>query len=159
MSRHIVKRHEWPEATDEASRTLNFLQQGSRSMADPFAKVKKMMEDMIKKLLDEAAAEAQHKEWGDAEIAKTTKQQKLHERNQAKFKSRLDGYVAEKDTIAKKISEVSQNLADMTASAEEMTKQRTKESEEAMAAIKEYSEAQAAVQKATQVISDFYEKQ
>lgn len=165
QSQHAVKRHESLESSSnsaadgETSRVLSFLQQGSRARADPFAKVKKMMEGMIKKLLEEASEEAEHKAWCDSEIAKTKKQQHYHERNQAKFKSRLESYVAEKDTIGKKISEVSENLADMVASAEEMTKQRQKESAEAQTAIQEYAEAQAAVQKATQIISDFYEKQ
>merc|ERR1719171_2294263 len=114
---------------------------------------------MIKKLLTEAAEEAEHKAWCDSEIAKTTKQQKFHQRNQEKFKSRLEGYIAEKDTIGKKITEVSGTLADAAASAEEVTKQRQEESAEAQTAIKEYADAQAAVQKATQLISDFYEKQ
>lgn len=165
ISQHGEKQLQMPDSIwnsvmeGDTAKALNFLQQGSRSGADPFAKVKKMMEEMIKKLLTEAAEEAEHKAWCDSEIAKTTKQQKFHQRNQEKFKSRLEGYIAEKDTIGKKITEVSQTLADAAASAEEVTKQRQEESAEAQTAIKEYADAQAAVQKATQLISDFYEKQ
>jgi predicted nucleic acid-binding Zn-ribbon protein len=159
----IVKPHEIENllrsAMDgETSQALNFLQSGSQAGADPFAKVKKMMEGMIKKLLNEAAEEQEHKAWCDSEIAKTTKQQKYHERNQNKFKSRVEEYTAELDKLGKKVFEVSGSIAEMTQAAGEMTKQRQEESAQATAAIKEYADAQSAVQKATQVISDFYEK-
>merc|ERR1719335_2028513 len=118
-----------------------------------------MMESMIKKLLEEAAEAAAHKKWCDSEIAKTKKQHKFHKSNQVKFKSRIEEKTAELEKIKEKIAAVTQSLADMIKAAQEMTKQRQKEAKEAQEAIREYADAQAAVQKATQVISDFYAKQ
>lgn len=164
MSQHDVKRHSIESIVESAmegdtSKALNFLQTKSRDEADPFAKVKKMMEGMITKLLNEAAEEKEHKAWCDGEIAKTEKQQKFHLRNQEKFSSRVEQLIAEIDMLAKKVAELSAMISEMTASAEQVTNQRSEENVEAMKAIEEYRNAQAAVQKAIQVISDFYEKQ
>lgn len=140
---------------------LSFLQQRlqQRSLADPFGKVKEMMEAMIKKLLTEAADEAEHKEWCDGEIAKTTKQLKKHTADEEKFKSRIEEYSAEIETTVQKIQESEGSLADMIANANEATKIRQKEHDHAVHAMKDYADAQAAVQQAITVLSNFYDKQ
>ena len=39
-----------------------------RIESDPFVKVKKMIKDLITKLMEEAAAESEHKGWYDEEF-------------------------------------------------------------------------------------------
>merc|ERR1719163_874679 len=53
------------------SRVLTVLAQ--HATADPFAKVKKMIKDLIVKLMEEAQAETEHKGWCDTELATNEK--------------------------------------------------------------------------------------
>merc|ERR1711988_1416895 len=54
-------------ASELNSRVLSALAQ--RVADDPFAKVKKMIKDLIVRLMEEAAEETEHKGWCDTELA------------------------------------------------------------------------------------------
>jgi len=49
--------------------------------ADPFAKVKKMIDDMITKLLEEANADAEKEGWCDTEMGKSSHQKQTLRRD------------------------------------------------------------------------------
>merc|ERR550537_1358127 len=55
------------KATQLNSRVLSAL--ATRAEADPFKKVKKLIKDLITKLLEEANEEAEHKGWCDTELS------------------------------------------------------------------------------------------
>eukprot|EP00746_Dinoflagellata_sp_MGD_P168186 gnl/MRDRNA2_/MRDRNA2_99435_c0_seq1.p1 gnl/MRDRNA2_/MRDRNA2_99435_c0~~gnl/MRDRNA2_/MRDRNA2_99435_c0_seq1.p1 ORF type:complete len:743 (-),score=231.52 gnl/MRDRNA2_/MRDRNA2_99435_c0_seq1:6-2051(-) len=127
--------------------------------ADPFGKVKKMIENMVVKLLEEQAQEQEHKAWCDAETAKTTKQEKYHARNSQKFNSRIEEMNAEIAELNEGIQDRSQDLDAMNAAAAKATEIRNAEKKEAEKALKDYADAQQMLQKAVQVLTDFYQKQ
>lgn len=127
--------------------------------ADPFGKVKKMIEDMVVKLLSEQAQEQEHKAWCDTETAKTTKQEKYHARNADKLTSRIEEEKAEMEQLKTDIQDRSEDLEKMNAEAKEATEIRQSEKAEAETALKDYADAQEMLQKAIQVLSDFYTKQ
>ena len=54
-------------ATQLNSRVLSML--AVRAEADPFKKVKKMIKDLIVRLMEEANEEAEHKGWCDTELS------------------------------------------------------------------------------------------
>ena len=55
-----------PEATMLKSKMLSML--AAKAAADPFGKVKKMIKDMIVRLMEEANEETEHKGWCDSEL-------------------------------------------------------------------------------------------
>merc|ERR1719160_1453214 len=98
---------------------LSFLQQGARTGSDPFEKIKGMMEAMIKKLLNEAAEEAEHKKWCDEETAKTFHQKQKRENQKAELQSRIDEMTATIEGMQTKVEGLSSMLVDTAKSAEE----------------------------------------
>jgi len=44
-----------------------------RVAADPFTKVKKMIKDLISKLMEESTSETEHKGWCDTELTTTNR--------------------------------------------------------------------------------------
>merc|ERR1712242_601367 len=67
------------KAKELNSRVLSAL--ASRITADPFRKVKKMIKDLITRLMEEANEEAEHKGWCDTELS--TNEQTRKEKTEA----------------------------------------------------------------------------
>jgi len=138
------------------SRLLSLVSQ--RVAVDPFTKVKKMIKDLISKLMEEGTSETEHKGWCDTELAtnKVTRDAKSEE--VSKLKADIENLNAE-------IAQLTQDIEDLTSGVAELDKamaDQTKERNEAKAAnavtIKEAKEAQAAVTSAIAVLKDFYAK-
>jgi hypothetical protein len=126
--------------------------------ADPFAKVKKMIDAMITKLLEEANEEADHKGWCDTEMAtnKQTREDKTEE---------VNALTAESDKLKADIMKLSQQIVDLTdaiaeidASVAKATEIREAEKAKNNATIEDAQGAQTAVEQALAVLKDFYAK-
>jgi len=126
--------------------------------ADPFAKVKQMIDSMITRLLNEANEDAQHEGFCDKEIGKSKV-------TRNKLSEDIDGLAAAVEdgkatimSLAQEISTLTQEVADLDASRDQATKMRTEEKAANKAAVEESQAAQKAVAAATAVLKDFYEK-
>jgi len=126
--------------------------------ADPFAKVKQMIDSMITRLLNEANEDAQHEGFCDKEIGKSkVTRNKLSEDIDGLQSAVEDG----KSTIMKLTQEVatlSQEVVDLEASVKEATAIRTKEKATNKVTVEDSEAGQNAVAAATAVLKDFYEK-
>merc|ERR1719199_1605910 len=141
-------------------------QLGSRILAmvaqkvndDPFAKVKKMIDGMITKLLAEANEEADHKGWCDTEMGtnKNTRDKKTGELNT--LHAQIDQLTADITTLSQEIADLSASIAEVDKAMAEATEVRTKESEKNKETIEDAKEAQTAVTQALAVLKDFYAK-
>merc|ERR1719352_957345 len=80
----------------------------SRAAADPFGKVKKMIKDMIVRLMEEANEETEHKGWCDSELGanKVARDSKTEDVNQL---------TAQADQLTADIAKLTQEIADTTA--------------------------------------------
>jgi uncharacterized protein YoxC len=144
------------QAQKSGSRLLS--EMALSAQANPFGKVKKMIKDLIVKLMEEATSETEHKGWCDTELTtnKQTRDKKTSEVNE--LESNIEDLTA---TIA----ELTQDIADLTAAVKELDAAMAKESEERSEAkatntetVKEAKAAQVAVEEAMAVLKDFYAK-
>jgi len=126
--------------------------------ADPFGKVKKMIDEMITRLLNEANEDAQHEGFCDKEIGKSkVTRNKLSEDIDGLDAACEDG----KATImmlTEEVATLTQEVADLDASVAEATKIRSAEKATNKVTVADSEAAQSAVAAATAVLKTFYEK-
>merc|ERR1712194_938505 len=87
------------------SRVLSAL--AVRVADDPFAKVKKMLKDLIVRLMEEANEEAEHKGWCDTELS--TNEQTRKEKTQA-----VEVLHAEIDQLDASIAKLTEDIGELT---------------------------------------------
>jgi chromosome segregation ATPase len=124
--------------------------------ADPFAKIKKLVQELIERLLQEAADEANHKGWCDKELT-NAKQQRTYKADAVKMlNSQLENAEAKRDKLAEEIATLTTEIAELTDSLSTTTAFRAAESAENAATVSEAEEGEAAVSQALDVLDHFY---
>merc|ERR1719473_1916708 len=128
----------------------------SKVAADPFAKIKKLVQELIERLLQEAADEANHKGWCDKELT-NAKQQRTYKADAIKkLNAQLETAEAKRDKLAESIATLTTEIAELSDSLSTTTAQRAAESAENAATVSEAEEGQAAVEQAIDVLDHFY---
>jgi len=127
-----------------------------RVAADPFKKVKKMVKDLIVKLMEEANAEADHKGWCDMELATNEKTRTEKTDLVVNLHAEIDELEASIAKLAQDISVLSGEVAEIDAAVAKATTIRTAEKEKNAVTIKDAEGAQEAVSSAIGVLKDFY---
>jgi len=149
----------------------NFLQQqadktGSKLLAliagkaasDPFGKVRKLIRDMIQKLVEEANEEATHKGFCDTEMGtnKQTRDKKTAQSDE--LKADIEELTADISKLGTQITELASELAAVDAAVEEATNARFEEKAKNTATQSDAREGAAAVAQALAILKDFYAK-
>merc|ERR1712242_505684 len=144
------------KAKELNSRVLSAL--ASRITWDPFRKVKKMIKDLITRLMEEANEEAEHKGWCDTELS--TNEQTRKEKTQS-----VETLHAEIDQLEASIAKLTEDIGDLTKAVSELdaamakaTNLRQEEKATNAQTIKDAGEAQTAVAQALTVLREFYAK-
>merc|ERR1719498_1054816 len=142
------------EAT--GSRVLSLL--AERVESDPFAKVKKIIKDLIVKLMEEANEEAEHKGWCDTELS--TNEQTRKEKTQAveTLHAEIDELEASIAKLTEEITDLTKAVAELDAAVAKATSVREEEKAKNTVTIKDSQDAQTAVAQALSVLKDFYAK-
>lgn len=130
----------------------------TRAADDPFAKVKKMIKDLIVKLMEEANAEADHKGYCDTELATNKQTREIKSAEVEDLSATIEKNTADITQLADEIKTLSDDIASINAQQAEATKIRNEEKEQNQEAIADAKVAQEAVEKAKKVIQDFYDK-
>jgi len=129
-----------------------------RVAEDPFVKVRKMIKDLIVKLMNEANAEAEHKGWCDKELA-TNEQTRTEKTNAVEeLTSQIEELQASIAKETEDLAALSTALSQLEAAMEKATMLRGEEKDKNAATVKDAQEAQTAVAQALTVLEEFYAK-
>jgi hypothetical protein len=129
-----------------------------RVATDPFVKVKKMIKDLISKLMQEGTAETEHKGWCDSELVanKMTRSAKSEE---------VSKLAADKDQLSAEIIQLSQDIADLDAAMLELdtvmaaaVSERAESKNKNEEAVAESKDAQLQIQRAIGLLKEYYAK-
>eukprot|EP00445_Apocalathium_hangoei_P001388 CAMPEP_0203847336 /NCGR_PEP_ID=MMETSP0359-20131031/4954_1 /ASSEMBLY_ACC=CAM_ASM_000338 /TAXON_ID=268821 /ORGANISM="Scrippsiella Hangoei, Strain SHTV-5" /LENGTH=721 /DNA_ID=CAMNT_0050762783 /DNA_START=78 /DNA_END=2243 /DNA_ORIENTATION=- len=138
------------------SKSLTLLSE--KMAADPFVKVKKMIDTMITRLLEEANQDAQHEGFCDTEMGK-------NKITRTKLSEDIDALSASIDEGKATILKLSEEIATLTKEVEELdkfmgeaTSMRNAEKAKNKETVDDSKAGQTAVAAATAVLKDFYEK-
>jgi len=126
--------------------------------ADPFKKVKKMVKDLIVKLMEQANAEVEHKGFCDKELATNEATRKDKTEAVVMLTAEIDELTASIASLAEETTELTKSIAELDAAVAEATKVRTAEKEKNTVTIADAQAAQTAVENALNVLQAFYAK-
>merc|ERR1719313_1486833 len=144
------------QADKTGSKLLSLI--AAKAGSDPFVKVKKMIREMITKLMEEANAEAEHKAFCDTEMG-TNKQTRDKKTSQSEeLNADIEELTAEISKLGTEISELGSELAALDAAMETATSQRFEEKAKNTETISDAKAGAAAVAQALAILKDFYEK-
>jgi len=138
------------------SRVLSAL--AVRVTEDPFNKVKKMIKDLIVRLMEEANEEAEHKGWCDTELSTNEQTRKEKTESVEMLHAEIDELKSSIAQLGEDMTELSKAVAELDQGMSTATKQRQSEKAENTDTIKDASDAQTAVAQALVVLKEFYAK-
>jgi len=167
---HALSKIQARDDEDSKSRALRSIEQLGRKLhstalvslayraaSDPFGKIRSMIEDMIAKLLQEAAEEATQKAFCDTEIGESTKSKDEKQGKLDKVNARLEKAASTVATLTDEVSVLSKEVADSDAALATATALREKEKATFVLVEKDLSESQEACAAATEVLREYYE--
>jgi len=158
-------------ATQAQNRVAVFLQARSKALNsrvlaslaarvsdDPFSKVKKMIKELIVRLMEEANEEAEHKGWCDTELS--TNEQTRKEKTEAveTLHAEIDMLEASIAKLTEDITSLTKAVAELDAAMAKATKLRQEEKAKNTETIADSEAAQTAVAQALTVLKEFYAK-
>jgi len=129
-----------------------------RVAADPFIKVKKLIQDLIERLVTEAAEEATKKGWCDTEMGKATHTRDSNMNTIMELNAELEGLEATKAKLEEEIATLTTEIADLNDSLTKETKMRADEKAENMDTLDKAKAGLAATKDAYDVLQAFYKK-
>jgi len=135
---------------------LNLL--AMRIAADPFAKVKELIQALIERLLTESQNEATQKGWCDTEIGKANTDRDHRMADTKKLSAEILVLEAEKKSQEETIDTLKSELSDLQADYAEVTKIREAEKAENKQVLEDSREGLTAVQNALSTLKKFYGK-
>lgn len=138
------------------SRLLALVSQ--RVAADPFTKVKKMIKDLIVKLMEESTAETEHKGWCDTELTTNKQTRDSKSAEVAKLNAQAEDLTSAIATLADEIASLTEDIEELDNAMAKATQDRAESKAENTQTINDSKDGQLAVTQAISVLKAFYEK-
>merc|ERR1719198_1537255 len=126
--------------------------------ADPFAKVKTLIQNLIERLLREATEEATKKGFCDTELGKAKKDRDYRWEETKKLSTEISALEAKNDTLVIEIDELGEQIDGLTDNLNQSTVMRAEDKEANMMTVKEAKEGLEAVTKALTILKAFYKQ-
>merc|ERR1719453_2745821 len=130
----------------------------TRVSADPFKKVKKMIREMVSKLMQEATAETEHHGWCQAELAENKITRDTKTASVEELSATLEQLTAEIAKLTEEVADLSADVAALSKDRAEATDVREAENKKNVATIADSKAAQEAVSNALAILQEFYAK-
>jgi len=126
--------------------------------ADPFAKVKTLIQKLIERLIAESTAEATKKGFCDLELSKAEKNRNHRWEDVNRLSAELASLDAKQDELEEELSELSKSLKELNVALEEATDLRKKSKAENLTTLKEAKDGLGAVSEALMILKVFYKQ-
>jgi len=128
----------------------------SRIAADPFAKIKKLIQELIERLLQEAANEANQKGWCDKATADATQKREYAADEIEGLNAKMAKLEALSAKLGEELKELNKQIKELTDSRAEAEKNRKEEKAENANTVSEAKAGLAAVKMAIDILDKFY---
>jgi len=128
----------------------------TRASSDPFGKIKKMIKDLIVKLMEEANAGADQHAYCETELATNKQTREIKSSEVEELTAELESQNALLEKLTTEITQLSDEVAEIKAQQNKASSIRAAEKKTNAATVADAKVAQAAVEKATAVLKDFY---
>jgi len=169
LQKQSVKKHS-PNDIDEARQVVISLLKGKgnelkstllsalavKIAADPFAKIKKLIQELIERLLKEAAEEANQKGWCDKATADATQKREMASNKVEELNAKMAKLAALSDKLGEEMNTLSEELAALDKSQREASINRGEEKAENANTVTEAKAGLAAVKMAIGILDKFY---
>jgi len=130
----------------------------ARAGADPFAKVKELIKNMIETLLSDAQADATHKAYCDKELGESAEKKADKTATIEKLAAKIDSMSSKSAMLKEQVATLQKELAALASAQAEMDDIRRKEKATYTAAKAEMEEGIEGIKKALAVLRDYYAK-
>jgi len=124
--------------------------------ADPFVKIKGLIQELIERLLAEEADESNHKGWCDTEVSKTVKDREYRLRNVESLHTQLEELNARSASLLEDKKELESAIATLKGDLTTQAANRQEESAEHAETVREAKEGLNAVKQAMDILAHFY---
>merc|ERR1719183_1005819 len=156
--RNLARKQDSKALAQLASRISTAIHLSSGQGDDPFAKVKGLITDMLKKLEEDSAADATHKAYCDKEMAES-KQKKLDKKAEVDHLStKIDQKSAASAKLKEEVADLQKELAQLATATAEMDKIRAEEKAVFDVNKAETEQGLEGVKLALKVLRDYYSK-
>jgi predicted RNase H-like nuclease (RuvC/YqgF family) len=156
MVKRLARDHHSAALAQLASRLAVVVKYGSRDGANPFAKVKGLISEMITKLEKEAESEATEKAYCDEQMAKTEAKKAELDADIAKLSNKIDRAASSSAQLKDDVKKLQAELAELAKMTAEMDSVRRETHANFVTAKSELDQGLTGVRKALGVLRDYY---
>jgi len=156
LLKKVARQHHSAALSQLSSKIATLIRYSSKTGDDPFAKIKTLINEMIAKLMKEAAAEASEKAYCDEEMGKTKAKKEELSADIEKLTSQIDTATATSVELKEEVKELQKELAELMESQAEMDKIREESHDAYVEAKADLEKGLEAIRMALEVLRDYY---